>query len=186
MKAITLVLLALLVAMPATAAPRTFTYSVAARGASPELIGAFAAKIERVYADPRGWSLDEQVAFRRVAAGGDFTIWLVAPTRMASFGGDCNASWNCRAGRDVVINESRWQTGSPYWHGALDDYRSMIVNHETGHWLGLDHDACAVAGSPAPIMMQQSKGTGACSPNAWPLAKERRAVAQLLGLTQTR
>lgn len=186
MKTITLVLLALLGAMPATAAPRMFTYSVAARGASPRLIGAFAAKIESVYSDPRGWSLDGRVLFQQVPAGGDFTIWLAAPSRMASFGADCSAMWDCRAGSDVVINASRWQTGSPYWHGALDDYRSMIVNHETGHWLGLDHDACAVAGSPAPVMMQQSKGTGACSPNPWPLARERQAAAQLLDLAQSR
>ena len=46
------------------------------------------------------------------------------------------------------------------------------MNHETGHWLGHGHRGLCRAG-PAPVMMQQSKGTGACSFNPWPLPSER-------------
>ena len=48
----------------------------------------------------------------------------------------------------------------------------MVVNHETGHWLGHGHLGCPGPG-PAPVMMQQSKGRGACSFNPWPLPFER-------------
>jgi hypothetical protein len=58
----------------------------------------------------------------------------------------------------------------------------MIVNHETGHWFGLDHAECPASGVPAPIMMQQSKGVGVCLPNAWPTQAEREAVRRRLGV----
>jgi hypothetical protein len=164
------------------AAQREITYSVDFRGAIEADRSAFADKVASVYADPRGWSLADAIEFRRVARGGDFTIWLAAADEMKSFSSACSTAWSCRAGRNVVINEARWIYGSPFWYGKLDDYRAMIINHETGHWLGLDHEACAAAGALAPIMMQQSEGPAPCLNNSWPLPSERAAVAKSLGL----
>ena len=48
----------------------------------------------------------------------------------------------------------------------------MVVNHETGHFLGLDHASCSGPGRPAPVMMQQSKGLNGCHFNPWPTARE--------------
>jgi hypothetical protein len=48
----------------------------------------------------------------------------------------------------------------------------MVVNHETGHWLGHGHLGCGGAGRLAPVMMQQSKGLDGCKHNPWPLASE--------------
>jgi hypothetical protein len=168
-------------ATPAAAAQREFTYSIASRGAAHADMTAFAGKVAAIFADPRGWSLGGAVKFAAVARGGDFTVWLATPDVMNSFGGDCSSQWDCRSGRDVIINEARWETGSPRWPGPLDQYRIMIVNHETGHWLGLDHAACPKSGAPAPIMMQQSKGVGMCLPNPWPTQSEREAMLQKLG-----
>ena len=53
-------------------------------------------------------------------------------------------------GRYVIINQDRWKLASPAWnaaHGALRDYRHMVVNHETGHFLGLRPRLCP--GRPA-------------------------------------
>ena len=169
-----------LLATPSLGAQREFTYSIASRGGVRTDIAAFAQKVASIYADPRGWSLGGSVRFREVAHGGDVIVWLATPDAMKSFGAGCSTQWDCRSGRDVVINEARWRKGSPHWNGPLDDYRSMIVNHETGHWLGLDHAGCPATGAPAPIMMQQSKGVGACLPNAWPTQAEREAVMQRL------
>jgi hypothetical protein len=175
---------AIALAAPAMSAQREFTYSVASRGAVHADVGTFARKVAAVYADPRGWSLGGPVRFRAVAHGGNFTVWLATPDAMKSFGADCSAQWDCRSGRDVIINEARWEKGSPKWPGPLVDYRTMIVNHETGHWLGLDHAECPAIGVPAPIMMQQSKGVGACLPNPWPTQLERETVLRALELAR--
>jgi hypothetical protein len=50
---------------------------------------------------------------------------------------------------------------------SRDDYRRYVVLHEMGHALGHGHKTCAIPGSPAPIMMQQTLGTGLCKPNPW-------------------
>jgi hypothetical protein len=167
-------------ATPSAAAPREFTYSIASRGAVHADMTAFAEKVAAIFADPRGWSLGGAVKFAAVTRGGNFTVWLATPDVMSSFGGDCSSLWDCRSGRDVIINEARWEKGSPMWPGPLDQYRIMIVNHETGHWLGFDHATCPKPGAPAPIMMQQSKGVGACLPNPWPTQSERDAMRQKL------
>ena len=75
-------------------------------------------------------------------------------------------------GRDVVINQTPWLHKTPGFTGDLRAYRHMVLNHETGHWLGLGHLDCSGPGDPAPVMMQQSKGLDACEPNAWPLPAE--------------
>jgi hypothetical protein len=165
---------------------RTFTYSIAQRGAAHADMRAFADAVSTVYADRRGWSLGGRVTFRQVQSGGDFTVWLAAADEMRSFSAGCGVMWDCRVGRDVIINQTRWLDGSPYWHGPLADYRAMILNHETGHWLGLDHESCAAPRVRAPVMMEQSKGTGACIPNPWPLAAEKERVARILGFEDAR
>jgi hypothetical protein len=179
--AATLIMLAF--AAPAMAAPREFTYSIASRGPVHVDMAAFARTVATIYADPRGWSLYGSVRFRTVKHGGDLIVWLATPNAMSSFGAGCSAQWDCRSGRDVIINEARWEKGSPKWPGPLGDYRTMIVNHETGHWLGFDHATCPAVGAPAPIMMQQSKGVGACLPNPWPTQAERNTELRMLGFS---
>ena len=169
-------------ATPASAAQRVITYSVAARGDVGADFDAFVQIAARAYADPRGWSLGGAVDIRQVSGASDFVLWLAAPDQMTSFSSDCSPLWSCRVGRDVVINDLRFRSGSPYWKGSLDDYRVLLVNHETGHWIGFDHDACPGAGEEAPIMMQQSKGVASCVGNPWPLDGERVLAAHALGV----
>jgi Protein of unknown function (DUF3152) len=175
-------LCALLGASRADAAQVELRYRVALRGVAAAQRAPFASAVAAVYADPRGWSLGGKITWVEVASGADFTIWLAAADEMRSFSDECSTSWSCRVGSAIVINETRWSTGSPYWHGALGDYRAMLINHETGHFLGLDHAGCLGAGLLAPVMMQQSKGPQPCLPNAWPLPAERAKVEKLLGL----
>lgn len=153
-----------------TAQPSVYQYSVRGKGNISDL-EAFAAAVAETYADPRGWNRGGSVRFERVASGGDFTLWLAADSQMAMFGGACDVMWSCRNGRHVVINEDRWLGASPAWTqagGNLRDYRHMVVNHETGHWLGLGHATCAAPGAPATVMQQQSMDLEGCTPNPWP------------------
>ena len=110
-----------------------------------------------------------------VARGGAFTLVLSQAGLVPSFSSGCSSMWSCRVGRFVIINQDRWKNASPAWnaaHLALRDYRHMVVNHETGHWLGLGHASCPGKGRLAPVMQQQSKGLQGCRFNPFPTIHE--------------
>ncbi|MBA2281814.1 MAG: DUF3152 domain-containing protein, partial [Acidimicrobiia bacterium] len=160
---------------PGPAVRRVVTYSIGTRGAVRSDLAAFTASAAATYADPRGWRA-AGIDFRQVPTGGDFTLWLASPSEVVRFSTACSSFYSCRVGRNVIINDDRFATGSPSWPGSVADYRDMVVNHETGHWLGLGHASCPAAGRLAPVMMQQSKGTAGCLPNPWPTTGELRAA----------
>ncbi|WP_158296608.1 DUF3152 domain-containing protein [Nocardioides albidus] len=154
---------------------RTVRYSVRVRGhVGGADVGEFRRLAQETYDDARGWRA-RGVRFKRVRHGGAFTLWLAQARQVPGFSGACSAQWSCRVGRNVVINVDRWRGASPAWIRAgasLRDYRHMVVNHETGHWLGYGHASCPRRGALAPVMMQQSKGTGGCRLNPWPTERE--------------
>jgi hypothetical protein len=158
---------------------RQVTYDVATRGRITTSLATFRRQAQETYADARGWRAGG-IAFRRVARGGakreaDFTLVLAAASTLPSFSPECSTFWSCRVGRFVVINQDRWQHASPAWNRAragLRNYRHLVVNHETGHWLGHGHRGCTGPGRPAPVMMQQSKGLDGCRFNPWPTPAE--------------
>lgn len=154
---------------------RVVTYHIETRGSIRADVGVFARQAQQTYADPRGWR-GAGVAFRRVAKGGSFTLVLSEASRVPGFSSGCSSEWSCRVGRYVVINQTRWLHASPMWNArgrSVRDYRHMVVNHETGHWLGRGHRTCPRPGALAPVMQQQSKGLQGCRPNPWPTASER-------------
>lgn len=159
---------------------RTFTYSVAARGAFTSDMTQFAASAAATLADPRGWRA-AGIGFQRVDSGGDFTLWLSEAAFVPSFGPPCTVNYSCRVGRNVIINEFRWRTSSPVWvtgGKSIDEYQDLVVNHEVGHFLGFDHVGCSGPGQLAAVMQQQSKGLDGCLPNEWPLAREISALTR--------
>jgi len=150
---------------------RTFTYSFAVRGSVHSSFAAFVDAVHETYADERSWA-GAGIEFVEVPSGGDFTVVLTQDALMPSYGAPCSTFWSCRQGRYVAINDDRFDWGSPYWPGPVSEYRHMVINHETGHWLGFGHAACGGGGQLAPVMMQQSKGLGGCAINPWPLPWE--------------
>ena len=153
---------------------RTVTYSVTTRGHITASVKKFARLAQQTFDDPRGWRA-RGVQFRRVAGDGSFTLVLAEASTVPSFSSACSATYSCRVGRYVIINQTRWQEATPPWNAggqSLRDYRHMVVNHEVGHWLGKGHASCPGAGQRAPVMMQQSKGTDGCLFNPWPTAAE--------------
>ena len=79
---------------------------------------------------------------------------------------------SCQNGNRVVLNAKRWLLGADSYGTDLTNYRRYLVNHEFGHALGKHHVDCSGRDRPAPIMMQQTKGLGACRKNPWPRASE--------------
>ncbi|MFC7217041.1 DUF3152 domain-containing protein [Streptomyces polyrhachis] len=143
---------------------------------------AVGAAVERVLADPRGWTADGRHGFRRVASGPyDVVIKLATPERANDL---CRAGGlhpqgdvNCRVGATVVVNLTRWTEGSAQFTGPITEYRALIVNHEVGHSLGHGHLTCPGPGKPAPAMMQQIRGLKGCVANAWPYDRGGRYLS---------
>jgi hypothetical protein len=163
----------------------TYTYSIAVKGTVRSDVNEFATHAAATLSDPRGWSLGGSIRFVRVDSGGDFTLWLSEASLMSTFSSECNSTYSCRVGRNVIINDDRWAGGAPGLDMGLDDYRHMVVSHEVGHWLGGPHFDCPGPGQPAFVMQQQSKGEsalGGCLPNPWPRPEEREALAQSRGV----
>ena len=153
---------------------RTVTYSVITRGTITANVAEFKVLAHQTLNDARGWAR-LGVSFQEVATGGNFTLVISEASQVPSFSSGCGAEYSCRVGRYVIINQDRWQGATASWNnagGSLRDYRHMVVNHETGHWLGHDHLSCGGAGQAAPVMQQQSIDLQGCGFNAWPLQRE--------------
>jgi len=158
---------------------RLHRYTVSTRGLIRADMSAFREQVAATYADARGWSQAHHRfrAVPRSSRSGDFTVVLSQSKYLPSYSSVCSTRYSCRVGRYVIINQDRWRRGSPYFPGTLEQYRRMVVNHETGHWLGRGHAYCPGKGQPAPIMQQQSKGLSGCRVNPWPLPREVMAVS---------
>ena len=158
----------------AAAAKRTVTYSVTTRGTLAADVTEFRLKANATLNDSRGWARFG-VVFTEVASGGNFVLVLSEASQLPSFSSGCSPQYSCRVGQYVIINQDRWLSATPSWNnagGSIGDYRNMVVNHETGHWLGHNHQSCGGAGQVAPVMQQQSIDLQGCTFNAWPLAGE--------------
>ncbi|HJQ08486.1 MAG TPA: DUF3152 domain-containing protein [Candidatus Saccharimonadales bacterium] len=171
------------------ATAKKYTYCAALRGVDGAYLDAFVYKLAATYGDPRGWGAAGRISLVRVMSGCDFTVWLSAPAAMPGFGAICDAYYSCRVGPNVVINFDRWQGATDPWNhagGSLQDYRVMVINHETGHWFGFNHAGCPGPGLPAPVMMQQSIGLGGCTFNPWPTSGEVNTLKQVLSIAVVR
>lgn len=164
------------VATPEWLKPKTaVTYSVETRGTITADLAEFKQQAHATLNDSRGWSrLD--ATFTEVASGGSFTLVLAEASQVPSFSATgCSTTYSCTVGRYVIINQDRWLGATDPWNsagGTLRDYRHMVVNHETGHWLGHGHEYCGGPGKAAPVMQQQSIGLQGCTFNPWPLDSE--------------
>ena len=153
---------------------RTVHYHVETRGRIVSSLADFRRLAHASLNDPRGWRVTG-VAFQEVASGGSMTLVLAEASRVPAFSSECSSSWSCRVGRYVVINQKRWRFASPAWNrygGSMRGYRHLVVNHETGHWLGHGHRSCPAHGALAPVMQQQSISLGGCRFNPFPTRRE--------------
>lgn len=138
-----------------------------------------ARQVERILADPRGWTADGRSAFQRVSSGPtDFVVRVATPGTVdricGEYGLDTGGEVNCDVAQQVMVNLKRWLLATPVYAHRVKDYRALIINHEVGHFLGHGHVGCPGPGQPAPVMMQQIKGMHGCLPNVWPYDEKGR------------
>lgn len=135
---------------------------------------AVASAIHKTLTDQRGWQAVHPVNFERTdKVGADLRIILATPalTDKLCLPLDTGGEVSCRVEDRVVLNAKRWLYAIPAYDGNVELYRSYLVNHEVGHALGHGHSTCTEPKTPAPVMMQQTKGLAGCLPNAWPTIK---------------
>ena len=164
------------------------TYCTAVKDVDASVLANLTGKLAMTYNDARGWNDGGRIAFEHVDSGCQYTVWMSAAADMTTFGSICDDYYNCQAGHNVVLNYDRWTTATPSWNktgGSLEDYRTLMIDHETGHRLGLlDNPVCPAKGKPAPVMMQQSINLHGCVFNIWPLPAERKHAMSYIGIIQ--
>jgi len=125
----------------------------------------FADLLQIYLSDPSGWEA-HGYRFELVTTRPDVTIRLSSP---ATIGKVCGLpkDLSCAevGGHNMYLNSMRWARGSSKSGQQLASYRQYMVSHEMGHILGHQHAHCPGTDNPAPIMMQQTKGIGECTPN---------------------
>jgi len=178
--------------------PRTFnitpangsqvrTYCTSVLDESDSYLNDLIGKLAATYNDTRGWNNSGKIAFEHVTSGCQYTVWISAASQMTTFGSICDDYYNCQVGTNVILNYDRWTTATDPWNktdGSLEDYRTLMIDHETGHRLGFyDNPTCPAQGQPAPVMMQQSIDLKGCVFNIWPLQSEFSALDSMLGLS---
>ncbi|MBA2280259.1 MAG: DUF3152 domain-containing protein, partial [Acidimicrobiia bacterium] len=148
------------------------TYAVEVESGVPVDVAAFAAEVDRVVADPRGWTADGAVAFQRVAdlTTASFRIVLATPATTDELCAPLRTAgrFSCFQRGVVVLNLARWLEGTEAPGLELAAYREYILNHEVGHALGHPTVVCPAPGAVAPVMMRLTRDPSACLPNPWP------------------
>jgi hypothetical protein len=158
-------------------AGETVTYSVATEEATGVRPRDFAKDVDDALADPRSWAGDDTVRLQRVKDGeAAVRVVLSTPPTVDEL---CipfqtNGEFSCRNGNQININLKRWLRGTEGWPLSVDKYQDHVINHEMGHYLGLDHVGCPERGALAPVMMQQTKRLEGCKANPWPYPNAKR------------
>ncbi len=149
-----------------------YTYRVEVEDGTGVTVKSFAGAVDRTFSHGRGWTADGDYRFQRVTDEAPrMTIRLATPEtvdkacREAGF--ETEGFLSCTAGDVVYLNLNRWAVGVKAVRD-LGVYRNYLVNHEVGHVLGRQHEACPAKGKPAPVMQQQTKDLKGCTANAWP------------------
>lgn len=138
---------------------------------------AFAASVQRILLDRRGWTGAGRLAFRRVYSGiVDLRVTLASPRTVDRLCFPLHTAGfaDCFNRGRAVINVERWTHGSVSYAGDLRAYRDYLINHEVGHGLGHGHRRCPGPGWRSFVMMQQTGTTFGCRRQPWPRPSERR------------
>jgi hypothetical protein len=128
--------------------------------------------------DPRGWAAYGFAFVRANAdADADVTVCLASAAEMGARYPQTHLRGLSVTDRTadkprIFLNASNWAcppaaSGYAADRAGVQEYRTYVVLHEMGHALGLGHATCPAPGALAPVLVQQSKGCGACVRDPW-------------------
>ncbi|WP_147385418.1 DUF3152 domain-containing protein [Propionibacterium ruminifibrarum] len=149
------------------------TYAVQVEEGLPLDVEATATQISSILNDERGWTGFRDNSFQLVSdpARADFTIYVGSAGTVDElcWPDDTEGLVDCRNGDRIALNIDRWLFAAPPYGGqTIDAYRTYLVNHEVGHYIGFGHVPCPGDGQPSPIMVQQTIDLQGCVPAWWP------------------
>jgi hypothetical protein len=145
-----------------TTLPHTYSYCLED---SQGGITAAANEAAAVLADPAGWALGGQLAYKKVSNGCSFTIDLVSQSQMTALNPGCAVQTSCVYYNTLVISESAWQKSAKSWTGSLTTYRAGLVDQVVGQWLGFSHTSCQDGKANQQILQQPTVTIDSCSPD---------------------
>ncbi|GMA19102.1 DUF3152 domain-containing protein [Arsenicicoccus piscis] len=161
----------------AGAGGRMVRYTVEIEGGLSERPADYARTVQQTLQDPRGWRSQDSLRFINVspdqAAGGakvDLRILLATPATVDRLCAplETRGTVSCFNGGRAVLNAARYVGGATTFGTDVTTYRVYQINHEVGHGLGHGHQGCPAPGTPAPIMLQQTKYLLGCTANPYP------------------
>ena len=133
--------------------------------------------------DKRGWG--KNITFTHTPTDPDvFIVFLTDMVIQQTFGGEFAGLNVCQMTQPgiIAINHQNWvRPPEAYDPDHMDDtlrleaYRTYVLQHEMGHFLGISGHAKPVRDKDCPVMYQQTKGTGdtICDASPWPQQHER-------------
>jgi hypothetical protein len=141
----------------------------------------FRRKVMAILTDSRGWP---RAGIQFVEApnerGSDLWIRLSPNSALKREGFDMmSCAWV--SGKKSLINLERWLHGSDKSGLSVENYRRYVINHETGHLLGLRDNMTTSkdASALAPVMVQHTLGTRGYRANNRPRDDEIASVVRL-------
>ena len=93
----------------------------------------------------------------------------------------CEHQTTCRIHNDLAISSDSWAVAPSGWVGTVDSYRTELVNHVVGQWLGFDHPNCSALASQTPVLSAPSVTIPGCSPKWYAVPPELQDAKVLAG-----
>ncbi len=128
-----------------------------------------------------GWTLGGRVHYSEVANGCNFVITIGSPATLKALDPACEKQTSCRIHNDLAIAEASWAKAPTGWVGDLSSYRTELVNHVVGQWLGFDHPGCSVVATQTPVLSTPSVMIPGCSPKWYAVPDELQDAKVLAG-----